>query len=151
LFTEYRNMDECQSYIENYMIQHGPFDGLLGFSQGAILSAALVGLQSMGIALTRVPPVQFVIIISGGKFKAVHISQVAYSSAIKCPSVHFLGCNNNDRRKWGGYGRSTWIHSAIPCADKPTSSPCPIRLSLYLPPSTGVPSNMALDAESSFK
>jgi len=90
-FTEYRNMDECMAYIEEYMIEHGPFDGLLGFSQGAILSAGLAGLQSKGLALTKVPPLQFVIIVSGGKFKSNNISQAAYSSAIKCPSVHFLG------------------------------------------------------------
>ena len=32
-FTEYTNFDECLAYIEDYMIKHGPFDGLLGFSQ----------------------------------------------------------------------------------------------------------------------
>uniref|UniRef100_A0A0D6QRF4 Serine hydrolase domain-containing protein n=1 Tax=Araucaria cunninghamii TaxID=56994 RepID=A0A0D6QRF4_ARACU len=94
LFTEYRNMDKCQSYIEDYMIEHGPFDGLLGFSQGAILSAGLAGLQSKGLALTRVPPIQFVIIVSGAKFKALHIQQVAYSTPIKCPSLHFVGDND---------------------------------------------------------
>eukprot|EP00253_Pinus_taeda_P031565 PITA_31565 len=91
-FTEYRNMDECLSFIEEYMIKNGPFHGLLGFSQGAILSAALAGLQSKGLALTRVPPLQFVIIVGGAKFKALlHFNQSAYSSAIKCPSLHFIG------------------------------------------------------------
>lgn len=32
-FTEYTNFDECLAYIEDFMIKHGPFDGLLGFSQ----------------------------------------------------------------------------------------------------------------------
>ncbi|XP_028757327.1 esterase AGAP003155-like isoform X1 [Neltuma alba] len=32
-FTEYTNFDECLKYIEDFMIEHGPFDGLLGFSQ----------------------------------------------------------------------------------------------------------------------
>lgn len=30
---EYRNFDECLAYIEDLMIKHGPFDGLMGFSQ----------------------------------------------------------------------------------------------------------------------
>jgi hypothetical protein len=91
-FTEYQNMDECLSFIEEYMIKNGPFHGLLGFSQGAKLSAALPGLQSKGLALTRVPPLQFVIIVGGAKFKALlHSKQSAYSSAIECPSLHFLG------------------------------------------------------------
>ncbi|PKA50020.1 Rhodanese-like domain-containing protein 6 [Apostasia shenzhenica] len=32
-FMEYRNFDECLDYIEDLMIKHGPFDGLMGFSQ----------------------------------------------------------------------------------------------------------------------
>lgn len=32
-FREYRKFEECIAYIENYMIRHGPFDGILGFSQ----------------------------------------------------------------------------------------------------------------------
>ncbi|XVE83084.1 hypothetical protein DITRI_Ditri16bG0058700 [Diplodiscus trichospermus] len=42
---EYSNFENCLSYIENYMIKHGPFDGALGFSQGAMLAAALPGMQ----------------------------------------------------------------------------------------------------------
>lgn len=45
-FVEYRNFGECLAYIEGLMIKDGPFDGLMGFSQGGILSAALPGLQS---------------------------------------------------------------------------------------------------------
>ncbi|KAG6435253.1 hypothetical protein SASPL_100123 [Salvia splendens] len=44
--SEYVNFDECLAYIEDFMIKHGPFDGLLGFSQGAILSAGLAGMQA---------------------------------------------------------------------------------------------------------
>jgi len=32
-FTEYTNLDECISYLCDYMVKNGPFDGLLGFSQ----------------------------------------------------------------------------------------------------------------------
>ncbi|KAI9106603.1 hypothetical protein K1719_022131 [Acacia pycnantha] len=90
-FTEYTNFDECLKYIEDFMIEHGPFDGLLGFSQGAILSAGLPGLQEKGVALTKVPKVKFLIIIGGAKFKAPQVAEKAYSSPISCPSLHFLG------------------------------------------------------------
>ncbi|XP_010272959.1 PREDICTED: esterase AGAP003155-like [Nelumbo nucifera] len=90
-FTEYRNFQECLDYIEDCMIKHGPFDGLLGFSQGAILSAALPGLQAKGLALTRVPKIKFVIIIGGAKFMSPTVADNAYASLIECPSVHFLG------------------------------------------------------------
>ncbi|KAL3504838.1 hypothetical protein ACH5RR_034679 [Cinchona calisaya] len=90
-FTEYQNFDECLAYIEDYMIKHGPFDGLLGFSQGAILSAALPGLQEKGVAITQVPKIRFLIIIGGAKFKNQSVAGKAYASPIQCPSVHFLG------------------------------------------------------------
>ncbi|KAE8056983.1 hypothetical protein FH972_013709 [Carpinus fangiana] len=90
-FTEYTNFDECLAFIEDFMIKHGPFDGLLGFSQGAILSAGLPGLQAKGVALTKVPKIKFLVVIGGAKFKASSVAENAYSSPIQCPSLHFLG------------------------------------------------------------
>ncbi|KAL8145451.1 uncharacterized protein LOC141706988 isoform X2 [Apium graveolens] len=89
--TEYTNFDECLDFIQEFMIKHGPFDGLLGFSQGSLLSAALAGLQAKGLALTKVPKIKFLIIISGGKLKNEALSEKAYSKAISCPSLHFIG------------------------------------------------------------
>ncbi|KAJ4952321.1 hypothetical protein NE237_029153 [Protea cynaroides] len=90
-FSEYRNFDECLAYIEDCMIKHGPIDGFVGFSQGAILSAALPGLQAKGIALKKVPKIKFLIIIGGAKFKSSSVAEMAYSSPIDCVSLHFLG------------------------------------------------------------
>lgn len=93
-FNEYENFDECLAYIEDCLIKHGPFDGLLGFSQGAILSAALPGLQAKGMALTNVPKIKLLIIIGGAKLKNPSLAEKAYSLPIQCPSVHFLGEND---------------------------------------------------------
>ncbi|EHA8592435.1 putative Rhodanese-like domain-containing protein 6 [Cocos nucifera] len=90
-FLEYRNFDVCLAYIEELMIKHGPFDGLMGFSQGAILSAALPGLQARGLALTRVPKVKYVVIIGGAKFQSPVMAEKAYASRIESPSLHFIG------------------------------------------------------------
>ncbi|KAH6834027.1 dihydrofolate reductase [Perilla frutescens var. hirtella] len=90
-FTDYENFDECLAYIEDFMIKHGPFDGLLGFSQGAILSAGLAGMQANGVALTRVPKIKLVVIIGGAKFRNPSVVKKAYASPIPCSSVHFLG------------------------------------------------------------
>ncbi|KAL4558998.1 hypothetical protein LXL04_031128 [Taraxacum kok-saghyz] len=89
-FTEYENFDKSIEYIEDLMIKH-EIDGLMGFSQGAILSAALPGLQAKGLALTKVPKIGFVIIISGAKLKNQTLAEKAYSVPMQCPSVHFLG------------------------------------------------------------
>ncbi|KAF9687361.1 hypothetical protein SADUNF_Sadunf02G0085600 [Salix dunnii] len=76
-FSEYTNFDECLAYIEDFMIKNGPFDGLLGFSQG--------------VALTKVPKIKFLIIIGGAMFKSPSVAEKAYSSPVKCTSLHFLG------------------------------------------------------------
>uniref|UniRef100_A0A9I9CZT6 Serine hydrolase domain-containing protein n=1 Tax=Cucumis melo TaxID=3656 RepID=A0A9I9CZT6_CUCME len=89
--TSCENLESCLEFIENYMVKHGPFDGLLGFSQGAVLSAALAGLQARGVALTKVPKIKFVIIISGSKLQSSSLAAgIAYSPSIACPSLHFL-------------------------------------------------------------
>ncbi|KAL3355351.1 hypothetical protein AABB24_019426 [Solanum stoloniferum] len=95
-FTEFYNFEECLEYIEDFMLKNGPFDGVLGFSQGAVLGAAIPGMQRDGVALTKVPKIKFVIIISGAKFGGrtygiPKLAANAFSSTINCPSLHFLG------------------------------------------------------------
>nr|CAD1833179.1 unnamed protein product [Ananas comosus var. bracteatus] len=90
-FTEYTNLDECISYLCDYMTKNGPFDGLLGFSQGATLSALLAGYQAQGKVLSDHPPIKFVISISGSKFRDPNICDVAYKEPIKVKSAHLIG------------------------------------------------------------
>ncbi|KAL9234694.1 hypothetical protein vseg_009533 [Gypsophila vaccaria] len=89
--TVYKNFEKCLDYVEDCMIKHGPFDGLMGFSQGAYLAAALPGLQAQGVALKKVSKIKFLIIISGAKMKDITWANFAYAAPIKCPSLHFLG------------------------------------------------------------
>uniref|UniRef100_A0ACD5V5S6 Uncharacterized protein n=1 Tax=Avena sativa TaxID=4498 RepID=A0ACD5V5S6_AVESA len=93
-FVRCSNFGECAANIEELMVREGPFDGLLGFSQGALLSAALVGLQEQGLALNRVPTVNYLIVISGGKIQSPALAAKAYANKIKCPSLHFIGDND---------------------------------------------------------
>ncbi|KAI4314401.1 hypothetical protein L6164_027314 [Bauhinia variegata] len=95
-FTEYFNLQECIAYIEEYMVKNGPFDGLLGFSQGAILAAALPGMQEQGVVLGKVPKIKFLILISGGKFGGKKfgmpkLASNAFAKPIDLPSLHFIG------------------------------------------------------------
>ncbi|KAF7829300.1 esterase AGAP003155 [Senna tora] len=95
-FTEFFNFEECLTYIEDYMVKNGPFDGFLGFSQGAFLSAALPGMQSQGLALRKAERIKFLILISGGKFGAKKfgvpkLASNAFSKPIDIPSLHFIG------------------------------------------------------------
>ncbi|KAF3531131.1 hypothetical protein DY000_02038177 [Brassica cretica] len=90
-FNEYTNFEKCLEYLEDRQIELGPFDGLIGFSQGAILSGGLPGLQAKGIALQKVPKIKFIIIIGGAMFKSTNVAKDAYSSTMDIPSLHFLG------------------------------------------------------------
>ncbi|KAE9444724.1 hypothetical protein C3L33_23378, partial [Rhododendron williamsianum] len=104
-YTEYYNFEETIAYIEDYIIKHGPFDGILGFSQGGVIAASMPGMQSNGVALTTVPKIKYLIIISGGKFGGStpslngylgHIGSPvvcadSFLSPVKCPSLHIIG------------------------------------------------------------
>ncbi|KAK4758872.1 hypothetical protein SAY87_020173 [Trapa incisa] len=90
-FTEYTNLEECITYLCDYIMANGPFDGFLGFSQGANLSALLLGYQAQGKVLKDHPPIKFFISISGTKFRDPRICDVAYKDPIKVRSIHLIG------------------------------------------------------------
>ncbi|KAI3775774.1 hypothetical protein L1987_45527 [Smallanthus sonchifolius] len=92
----YPNFDEGIAYIEDRMVELGPFDGVLGFSQGALLAGALPGMQEQGVCLTNVGKIEYAIIISGGEFggrafPAPELAETAFSSPINIPSLHIFG------------------------------------------------------------
>ncbi|VVA36847.1 PREDICTED: esterase [Prunus dulcis] len=93
-FTEYTNLEECITYLCDYITSKGPFDGLLGFSQGATLSGLLLGYQAQGKLLKEHPPFKFFISISGAKFRDPKICDIAYKDTIKAKSVHFIGAKD---------------------------------------------------------
>ncbi|XP_059318074.1 uncharacterized protein LOC132068489 isoform X1 [Lycium ferocissimum] len=95
-FKIFYKFEECVQYVEANMEKYGPFDGVLGFSQGAILTASMPGMQRERVALTKVPKIKFVIIISGAKFGGIQfgcpsLAANAFSSPIECPSLRFIG------------------------------------------------------------
>ncbi|KAK3042925.1 hypothetical protein RJ639_001001 [Escallonia herrerae] len=104
-FTEFKNFDETIAYIEGCMVEPGPFDGLLRFSQGSMIAALLPGLQTQGVSLTKVDKIKFVIVIAGGKlggskFSAPELAKNVFSSPTECSSLHFIG--EKDFAKPGG-------------------------------------------------
>ncbi|KAJ8540147.1 hypothetical protein K7X08_026536 [Anisodus acutangulus] len=95
-FKEISKFEECVQYIEDNMEKYGPFDGVLGFSQGAVVTASMPGMQREGVAFTKVPKIKFVIIISGAKFGGIefgcpNLAANAFASPIGIPSLHFIG------------------------------------------------------------
>ncbi|KAL1828140.1 hypothetical protein DCAR_0207331 [Daucus carota subsp. sativus] len=95
-----RTFGESMTLIEETMVKFGPFDGVLGFSQGAYIAAALPGMQAQGVALTEVEAIKFVVVISGGKLggskvPAPTLAKNAFSSPIEIPSLHCFGENDS--------------------------------------------------------
>ncbi|XP_015166733.1 UPF0483 protein AGAP003155-like isoform X2 [Solanum tuberosum] len=73
-----------------------PYFEWFRFNKAAILCAAIPGMQREGVALKKVPKIKFVILISGAKFGGPSfgvpkLAINAFSSPINCPSLHFLG------------------------------------------------------------
>ncbi|CAI9111113.1 OLC1v1011252C1 [Oldenlandia corymbosa var. corymbosa] len=91
-----QSFEKAVAYIEEQMIKLGPFDGVLGVSQGGGVTATLPGMQRQGVALTKVPRIKFVIIISGPKLGATtlpcpELAKNAFSSPLDIPSLHIIG------------------------------------------------------------
>ncbi|GJR52182.1 serine hydrolase FSH [Tanacetum coccineum] len=104
-YKEFYNFEECLAKVEEFMLTHGPFDGVLGFSQGAMLTATIPGMQREGVALTKVPKVKFVIIASGAKFGSSKfgipkLASASFKIPIITPSLHLIG--ETDVIKEGG-------------------------------------------------
>jgi len=83
--VRYNGMDEAVKFVQSYIDRAGPFDGLLGFSQGANLASLLTGeAEREG----QTPPWRFVVLLCGsysiwgeGKFP----------QPLRTPSLHFIG------------------------------------------------------------
>ncbi|KAE9453056.1 hypothetical protein C3L33_15042, partial [Rhododendron williamsianum] len=55
-YTEYYNFEETIAYIEDYMIKHGPFDGILGFSQNQFRNPPETAPKVAGVAAREIRP-----------------------------------------------------------------------------------------------
>ncbi|KAI8092671.1 serine hydrolase FSH [Halteromyces radiatus] len=91
---------ETLSFLKQVMIDQGPFDGILGFSQGACLSACLsVMLENRTILPNMIPPdfphpsLKFVIIVAGFPPKQQEAFKPLFAQPIKIrtPSMHMIG------------------------------------------------------------
>ncbi|XP_023759821.1 rhodanese-like domain-containing protein 6 [Lactuca sativa] len=82
--------DESYVYLREKVVEEGPFDGVLGFSQGAAMAACVALKGEMGF--------RFVILCSGyfGNF-----GEFGEGGLIKCPSLHIYGSDNGKDRQIG--------------------------------------------------
>ncbi|CAF1243520.1 unnamed protein product [Adineta steineri] len=93
----YHHLDVSLHYIDKLFKSEGPFDGVLGFAQGASLGGILCGLQPFDNVSFN-----FAILISGFASRADCHEQLMQPNSIKnVSSLHIYGVNdvliNNDR------------------------------------------------------
>ncbi|XP_053864414.1 esterase OVCA2 [Malaclemys terrapin pileata] len=103
-----KGLDESLDAVARALAEHGPFDGLLGFSQGAALAALLCALQQRGDARF---PFEFAILVAGFKSRAAPHSGY-YREPIAVPSLHVLG--DTDRVIPPGLSRELASHFVDP-------------------------------------
>ncbi len=103
----YRGWQATVTHVEQFMKEEGPFDGILGFSQGACCAVLLAGMRQQGLHLQDLPAFKFAIIIGGFPTRcecrcALVVTwmdvffrdpdlQAAYRDSIYCPSLHIMG------------------------------------------------------------
>ncbi|KAL6760730.1 serine hydrolase FSH [Haematococcus lacustris] len=83
-------MERSMAAITTVMQEQGPFDGVVGFSQGAIMAAAVTGLQAAGLALQHLPRLKFCVLYAGMPVRYPGHAQ-AFASKVAIPSLHVYG------------------------------------------------------------
>ncbi|MED6128349.1 Rhodanese-like domain-containing protein 6 [Stylosanthes scabra] len=84
--------DTSLSHLKNVFSQQGPFDGILGFSQGAAMAALISAQQEQ---LKGEMDFKFVIICSGFALNVKEMER----GVIKCPSLHIFGNEHGKDRQ----------------------------------------------------
>ncbi|NWV00782.1 OVCA2 Esterase, partial [Upupa epops] len=85
--AEPAGLDKSLEVVAEALAEHGPFDGLLGFSQGAALAAMVCALRARGDPRF---PVAFAILVAGFVSRAPSHDHF-YREPIALPTLHVVG------------------------------------------------------------
>ncbi|XP_032119301.1 esterase OVCA2 [Sapajus apella] len=84
-----RGLEEALGTVAQALNRLGPFDGLLGFSQGAALAALVCALGQAGDS--RFPLPRFVILVSGFCPRGLGFKESILQRPLSLPSLHVFG------------------------------------------------------------
>jgi hypothetical protein len=90
----FRGWEQTLDWVTDYLVRHGPFDGVLGFSQGAALTSLLVGRRAPDGRVTPERPLSFGFAVMIGGFRsdsAAHAGLYAAADSYRLPSLHIMG------------------------------------------------------------
>lgn len=84
-----RGLEEALGTVAQALDKLGPFDGLLGFSQGAALAALVCALSQAGDP--RFPLPRFIILVSGFCPRGSGLKEPLLQGSLSLPSLHVFG------------------------------------------------------------
>lgn len=84
-----RGLEESLGMVAQALSRLGPFDGLLGFSQGAALAAFICALGQAGDP--RFPLPRFIILVSGFCPRGLGFKESILQRPLSLPSLHVFG------------------------------------------------------------
>ncbi|KAJ1662229.1 hypothetical protein IW140_006093 [Coemansia sp. RSA 1813] len=95
--TEYRGLEKAFAQVGKVLNEQGPFDGILGFSQGACLGIIISALldsrakdgSGFGIEVNH-PPIKFMV-LAGAFLLSEPNYQYLYATKLNIPSFHMSG------------------------------------------------------------
>ncbi|XP_043439390.1 esterase OVCA2 [Prionailurus bengalensis] len=87
--TVCRGLEEALGTVAQALKKLGPFDGLLGFSQGAALAALVCALGQAGDP--RFPLPRFIILVSGFCPRGLGLKEPILQGPLLLPSLHVFG------------------------------------------------------------
>ena len=86
----YSGYEESIEHVIRVNERDGPFDGILGFSQGGVFASILAGL-----AATRLQSLRYVIMLSAFPARATDITAKSWYNEIDLPSLHVWGTDDS--------------------------------------------------------
>ncbi|TEA28464.1 hypothetical protein DBR06_SOUSAS2010088 [Sousa chinensis] len=87
--TVCRGLEEALGTVAQALSKLGPFDGILGFSQGAALAALVCALGQAGDP--RFPLPRFIILVSGFCPRGLGLKEAILQGPLSVPSLHVFG------------------------------------------------------------
>eukprot|EP01127_Copromyxa_protea_P010409 TRINITY_DN2535_c0_g1_i3.p1 TRINITY_DN2535_c0_g1~~TRINITY_DN2535_c0_g1_i3.p1 ORF type:complete len:152 (-),score=35.77 TRINITY_DN2535_c0_g1_i3:267-722(-) len=88
---EYDGLDESVELLKNEIKAHGPFDGILGFSQGGVVASLLAAVTESG----EFPSIKFAIFMASFPASATIWKAKYPENGCSVPSLHFWGTKDN--------------------------------------------------------
>jgi uncharacterized protein (DUF924 family)/Ran GTPase-activating protein (RanGAP) involved in mRNA processing and transport/predicted esterase len=85
----YEGFDDAVAFLEGVCRKHGPFDGVLGFSQGGTLAAVLAAMQPHPVFAFR-----FAICVGAFASRALAHADLVRPGSVAVPSAHVYGEND---------------------------------------------------------